>query len=119
VPVRNIRRTFEAVPGEIRQVAGVPIQQVGDETVELLYLREAMGDPPAVARNGAARSHPALLYRRHDRPTGLVVDAVLGKRDVVVKPLRAPLEHLREYAGATILEDGRIALILDVQNLSR
>jgi two-component system chemotaxis sensor kinase CheA len=48
-----------------------------------------------------------------------VVDAVLGKRDVVVKPLRAPLEHLREYAGATILEDGRIALILDVQNLSR
>jgi two-component system chemotaxis sensor kinase CheA len=119
VPVRNIRRTFEAVTSEIRQVAGVPIQQVGDETVELLYLSEAMGDPPAADRNGGPRSHPALLYRRHDRPTGLVVDAVLGKRDVVVKPLRAPLEHLREYAGATILEDGRIALILDVQNLSR
>jgi len=119
VPVRNIRRTFEAVTSEIRQVAGVPIQQVGDETVELLYLREAMGDLPAAGRGGTPRSHPALLYRRHDRPTGLVVDAVLGKRDVVVKPLRAPLEHLREYAGATILEDGRIALILDVQNLSR
>jgi chemotaxis protein histidine kinase CheA len=37
---------------------------------------------------------------------------------MVVKPLHSPLENLREYSGATILEDGRIALILDLQNLT-
>jgi two-component system chemotaxis sensor kinase CheA len=119
VPVRNVKRTFEADPSAVRTVGGTPSVQVGDETVELLDLAEVMGDRAAPPPGGAARTRPALLYRRHERPTGLVVDAVLAKRDIVVKPLRAPLENLREYSGATILEDGRIALILDVQNLSR
>jgi two-component system chemotaxis sensor kinase CheA len=46
------------------------------------------------------------------------VDAILERRELVVKPLGRPLEHLREYSGAALLDDGRIALILDVPNLA-
>jgi two-component system chemotaxis sensor kinase CheA len=117
VPVGSVRRTFEAPPARVTRLGRVPVIRLDGETVELIDLREMLdGVPGGGGRDGAP---PALLFYREDRPVGLVVDAVLGKRDVVVKPLRSPLENLREFTGATILEDGRIAMILDVLNLAR
>ncbi len=48
----------------------------------------------------------------------LAVDAVLGREDVVVKPLRPPLTRLRNYSGAALLADGTIALVLDPAELA-
>jgi two-component system chemotaxis sensor kinase CheA len=49
---------------------------------------------------------------------GLVVDAFHDTEEIVVKPLGSHLKGLREYAGATILGDGTVALILDVAGLA-
>ncbi len=62
-------------------------------------------------------SGTALVVRAAGRSWALGVDAVLAQREIVVKPLGPPLEEMLEYAGATVLEDGRIALILDPVNL--
>jgi len=48
---------------------------------------------------------------------GLVVDQVRGREEVVIKPLPKALRGLRGYAGATLIGDGRMALILDVDGL--
>ena len=48
---------------------------------------------------------------------GLVVDNVIGEEDIVVKPLGNFVRKVKGIAGATILGDGRIALILDVVNI--
>jgi two-component system chemotaxis sensor kinase CheA len=53
------------------------------------------------------------------RRFGLVVDRVLSTEEIVVKPLSPRFQELGAYAGATILGDGRVALILDVQGLAR
>ncbi len=53
------------------------------------------------------------------RKLGLVVDTVLDTEEIVVKPLHQALKPLGVYAGATILGDGRVALILDIAGLSR
>lgn len=50
---------------------------------------------------------------------GLVVDRLLDSEEIVIKPLGRHLQQCKGYAGATIMGDGRIALILDVSNLSR
>ncbi len=50
---------------------------------------------------------------------GLVVDRLLDSEEIVIKPLGRHLQHCKGYAGATIMGDGRIALILDVSNLAR
>jgi two-component system chemotaxis sensor kinase CheA len=50
---------------------------------------------------------------------GLLVDRVLNTEEIVVKPLSSRLKTLGFYAGATVLGDGRVALILDVQTISR
>ena len=49
---------------------------------------------------------------------GLVVDELNDSEEIVVKPLGRHLKVCREYAGATIMGDGRVALILDVANLA-
>jgi len=53
------------------------------------------------------------------RRFGLLVDRVLDTEEIVVKPLSGALKAIGAYAGATILGDGRVSLILDVQSLAR
>ena len=48
---------------------------------------------------------------------GLLVDVILGEQDIVVKPLGSMVRKVKGIAGATILGDGRVALILDVVNI--
>lgn len=50
---------------------------------------------------------------------GLVVDRLNDSEEIVVKPLGRHLKHCKGYAGATIMGDGRVALILDVGNIAR
>jgi len=50
---------------------------------------------------------------------GLVVDGLAGKQDVVIKHLPGFLGDVAGVAGATILGDGRVALILDVSTFTR
>jgi two-component system, chemotaxis family, sensor kinase CheA len=54
-----------------------------------------------------------VAERRH----GLVVDEVLGREEIVIKPLGAMLSKLPGFAGGTITGDGRIALIADLPEL--
>jgi two-component system chemotaxis sensor kinase CheA len=53
------------------------------------------------------------------RKFGVVVDAVLDSEEIVVKPLHIVLKALGVFAGATILGDGQVALILDISGLAR
>jgi len=50
---------------------------------------------------------------------GLIVDQLQDSEEIVIKPLGRHLQQCKGYAGATIMGDGRIALILDVSNLAR
>ena len=50
---------------------------------------------------------------------GLIVDRLLDSEEIVIKPLGRHLQQCRGYAGATVMGDGRIALILDVGSLAR
>ena len=50
---------------------------------------------------------------------GLVVDEVLDMQEVVVKPMVAILRSRSIYSGATILGDGRVALILDIEGVAK
>jgi two-component system, chemotaxis family, sensor kinase CheA len=50
---------------------------------------------------------------------GLVVDALFDSEEIVVKPLGRHIKHCKAYAGATIMGDGRVALILDVAGISK
>ena len=60
-----------------------------------------------------------LVLQAEGRQFGLVVDSILDTEEIVVKPLGRELKSLSIYAGATIMGDGSVALILDVMGLAR
>ena len=84
----------------------------------------AAGTPGPDLRSGRAPASTdqdvyVAVLQAEGRKFGLVVDRVLNTEEVVVKPLTARFKDIGVYAGATILGDGRVALILDVASLAR
>ncbi len=68
----------------------------------------------------AARAEVNIVVLQADqRPFGLIVDGVNDTEEIVVKPLAKPLKGVPVFAGATIMGDGRVALILDVLGLAK
>ena len=65
------------------------------------------------------RTANIVMLRADDRQFGLVVDGINDTEEIVVKPLGKQLKSIDAYAGATIMGDGRVALILDVLGLAQ
>jgi len=75
------------------------------------------GDPTVLPETDAAL--PVILVRAGERSAALVTDELVGSREVVLKSVGPQIASVRGIAGATILGDGRIVIILDVGALVR
>lgn len=116
---------------QIEQVAGVPVYRLRGALLPLIALREVLTDPAnagtsepgfsdlATADTDSAAPQVIAVLQAGTRRFGLLVDRVVNTEEIVVKALSARLKSVGVYSGATILGDGRVALILDVQNLAR
>ncbi len=93
------------INGQINENENSQDQQDGRETRE-------RRQSPASALNIVVVSTGVMKY-------GIVVDRLHDSEEIVIKPIGRHLQQCRGYAGATIMGDGRIALILDVNNISR
>jgi two-component system, chemotaxis family, sensor kinase CheA len=98
----------------VEYVRSAPVYRLRGDLLPLLDLREVFGRPP---RNDD-RAVIAVLQTDTVR-FGLLVDQVLNTEEIVVKPLSSRLKSIGLYAGATLMGDGDVALILDVQGLAR
>ena len=58
-----------------------------------------------------------VIVKKGDRFAGLVVDNLIGQQEIVIKSLGKYIENNKVISGATILGDGEVALILDVNSL--
>jgi two-component system chemotaxis sensor kinase CheA len=67
--------------------------------------------------DGACGSHVVVLHIGHTR-LGCLVHEVLGREDVMVKPLGPLFEGVPAVAGATVTGDGRLALVMDLAGLA-
>ncbi len=106
-----VRLTTDHTP---EQVYGAPVYRLrGGQLLPLVFLNQELGLP--AAKPGAKQN--LIVLQADDRRFGLVVDAVNDAEEIVVKPLDQALKGLQVYAGATILGDGQVALILDVLGL--
>jgi two-component system chemotaxis sensor kinase CheA len=122
VPVSVVQSTLHVRSERLQASHGEQLLRRDDEVVTVLALQGLLRGPEAPAQPAAPAlpaSFPALLYREGERAYALAVEEILGEEEIVVKPLKHPLELLPQYAGAAILNDGRIALILDPANLAR
>ena len=92
------------------------VVEVRAEFMPVLDLEQVFDVP----RGDASRSNPIMVVvEAEGRRIALLVDELLGKQQVVVKNLEANYRRVDDVSGATIMGDGRVALILDVGSLVR
>jgi chemosensory pili system protein ChpA (sensor histidine kinase/response regulator) len=120
--VRAGGETFAIALGAVKSTAQVSSDsggagdgtvRLGGETFEVIRLDRALGLPPQTLD----RPRPVLLLRAGGKPVALAVDEVLGKEEIVIKPLGAFLEGVGPFGGGTISGDGRVILLLDPARL--
>jgi two-component system chemotaxis sensor kinase CheA len=99
----------------VEDVNGAPVYRLRGSLLPLVRLTEVLG-----VTSDRSDGHVLIAVLQADgKRFGLVIDRVLSTEEIVVKPLATRLKALGTYSGATILGDGRVALILDVQALAR
>ncbi len=110
LPLTHVGETVHLLPDEVGTVKGRTVAFLRDEVIPLLGLRQILRTNGT--RPDALKRHAVILEVGEQR-IGLEVDALLGQQEIVVKQFDATADTLRLFSGATILSDGRPALILD------
>jgi len=82
------------------------------QTIPVISVRESLG--VKAAYQGKPRF---VIVANENHCVGLMVDAVLGRKQVVIKPLSTNMRQIKIISGATILGDGSVALILDIAEI--
>jgi two-component system chemotaxis sensor kinase CheA len=110
-----IRLEGDSSEKHIELVHGTPVYRRRGSLLPIAYLNQVLGLKSA--EHGEAVS--MVVLQAEDRQFGLVVDGINDTQEIVVKPLGKQLKGLTVYAGATIMGDGRVALILDVLGIGQ
>ena len=103
---------------KVEHVHGTPVFHHRGKLLPLVYLRRVLEQqlPAGEETNDVIN---IIVLQAEQRQLGLVVDEIWDTQEIVVKPLGRQLKSLSCYVGATIMGDGRPALILDVAGVSR
>ena len=104
-------------PGELFHNA--PVYRLRGEVLPLLWLSEVFGTGIKPVPEDSEDGLSIVVLQAGARRFALVVDGVSGTEEIVVKPIGCVLDSLSFYTGATIMGDGRVALILDILGLAR
>lgn len=114
--VELIRLEGQAARVQIERIHGTPVYRRRGSLLPIAYLNEVLELESRQQENGIVN---IVVLQAEDRQFGLVVDGISDTQEIVVKPLGKQLKSLTVYAGATIMGDGRVALILDVLGIGQ
>ncbi len=117
LPLVSLVQTLTVESHEIQPIRGREVIRVRDEIIPLLKLSTVMGG--SEADTGESDKTLIVVVRAGDLLLGVIVDALMERQEVVVKSMGDYLGDIEGIAGATILGDGQVALILDVASLAR
>ncbi|WP_206518155.1 chemotaxis protein CheW [Rhodococcus sp. X156] len=125
IPQSSLLELVAVEAAAIEDVAGAPVYRLRGALLPLVDLARELG----LRHDHARGAQVVVVVQAGSRRFGLLVDGVVNTEEIVVKALSPVLRGLAPggpatdgtslYSGATILGDGRVALILDVQNLAR
>ncbi|WP_306534787.1 chemotaxis protein CheW [Geobacter sp.] len=116
IPLNAIIESLQPKPEEIKSVNGRSVVHVRGEYLPLLPLHALFNLETTVTR---ADEGIVVLVDVEGEKAALLVDALLDEHQVVIKSLEANYRKVEGTSGATILGDGRVALILDVHAVMR
>jgi two-component system chemotaxis sensor kinase CheA len=117
LPLSSVVESFQVTPGLIKTIGGTGrVVEVRDEYMPVVDL-ERVFDVPRFDFEHV--SNIMVVVEAEGGRVAMLVDELLGQQQVVVKNLESNYRKVEDVSGATIMGDGRVALILDIGSLVR
>ncbi|MCK8058781.1 MULTISPECIES: chemotaxis protein CheA [unclassified Fusibacter] len=114
LPLNNIRIITTIEKKQISMVQNQEVVLYRNQTLPLVRLPEVLEVPGA---NRDSETLTIVIVKKGNQEAGLVVDSLIGQQEIVIKSLGKYLGGVRAIAGATILGNGGVALIVDPNQL--
>lgn len=112
IPLANILETAMVKEDDIMNVHEKEVLAFRDSVIPFIRLADAFAVP---GERPSGKFIPTVIIRHGSKHAALAVDRLIGQSEIVIKPLGRYLGDVEGFTGATILGDGRVALIIDAQ----
>ncbi len=114
VPLNTIQNIEDVKLSDIKYIQNREVINLRGHVIPIVYLDGVLG----VERSQEDKDTiTVVIINKGERQAGFVVDSLIGQQEIVIKTLGKYLTNIKMIAGATILGDGEVALILDVSSL--
>jgi chemotaxis protein histidine kinase CheA len=113
IPLSTVDETIRLYENNHSKIENVEVFYLRDETIPLLRLTDVF----KIYSKRKVENDFVVVVKAGNTRVGLIVDELVGREEVVIKPLEDYLQEGTGFSGATILGDGSISLILDVFGL--
>jgi two-component system chemotaxis sensor kinase CheA len=113
IPITSVIESLRIKPEEIRKIDNYEVFNIRSDVISLLRLNRLFGIKTEESQN----YHFIVIVGTAEKKMGFMVDSLIGEEDVVIKPLRDQFTNSPGIAGASILGDGSVSLIIDVSQL--
>ena len=113
IPITSVIESHRIKPQDIRMIDNYEVFNIRNDVVALLRLNRLF----RIQTDEQREHYFVVIVGTADKRVGLMVDSLIGEEDVVIKPLRDQFTMSPGIAGASILGDGSVCLIIDVSQL--
>ncbi|MCL2801841.1 MAG: chemotaxis protein CheA [Treponema sp.] len=113
IPITSVIESLRIKPEEIKKIDNYEVFNIRSDVISLLRLNRLFG----IKTEEEQDFHFIVIVGTAEKKMGFMVDSLIGEEDVVIKPLRDQFTNSPGIAGASILGDGSVSLIIDVSQL--
>lgn len=113
IPLSSITEITSIKNDSIRDIQGQEIILYRGKTIPIVRLNKIM----QLNTEKVVDEHVVVVVKKGEKEAGLLVDSLIGQQEIVIKPLGKFLANTKYLSGATILGNGNISLIVDVNSL--
>ncbi len=117
IPLNSIKEIININEEDIKQVQKQEVMLLRNMVIPIVRLDKILDVPNRDETNGK-KQLTVVIVKKGDKLSGFVVDSLIGQQETVIKSLGKILSGIKCIAGATILGDGNVALIIDVNSLA-
>lgn len=112
IPLPSIEETMSIKQDRIMHMEGQQVMDFRNKITPLIFLKDVF-NVTSNEKEGQPEQESIVIIRNGEKTAGLVVDSLIGQKDVVLKSLGEYLGEVEFLSGATILGDGSVSLIID------
>lgn len=115
IPINSISETLKIGIEDIQNLEGTEVVKIREDVINVLSVKELFKLPTRYESH--IKSYYAVILASEDKKVALLVNNLIGEQDIVIKTLKDKVTRVEGISGATILGDGTVSFILDIQTI--